>query len=154
SEPATVSSVFEHRPVMLEPTLAGLIDPGFEGRRYRHGTSPTAGERLDGVWVDGTFGRGGHSRALLEHLAPDAKLVVFDRDPLAIVTARQLVATDPCVTVVHAPFADMQQELELLGCTQVRGILLDVGVSSPQIDDADRGFSFMKDGPLDMRMDT
>ena len=138
---------------MLEPAIAALMDPHFDGRRYqRHGVMP--GEPREGVWVDGTFGRGGHSRALLQQLAPSARLIVFDRDPVAVEAARALAATDERVTVRHSPFAAMQTELAELGITQVNGILLDVGVSSPQIDDGSRGFSFMREGPLDMRMDT
>src|SRR5690606_29783005 len=104
--------------------------------------------------VDGTFGRGGHSRALLQCLEQSGRLVVFDKDPRAIDAAKQLASSDGRVSVVHAGFANMQEELAKLGITEVDGILLDIGVSSPQIDDAERGFSFMRDGPLDMRMDT
>nr|MBF0682355.1 16S rRNA (cytosine(1402)-N(4))-methyltransferase RsmH [Pseudomonas sp.] len=140
---------------MLEPTVAALTDPHFDGKRYqRDGLDTPSGEPRAGVWVDGTFGRGGHSRALLQRLGPSARLIVFDRDPLAIEAAHTLAATDKRVTVLHSPFAAMQTELAGLGITQVDGILLDVGVSSPQIDDGSRGFSFMREGPLDMRMDT
>jgi len=140
---------------MLEPAVAALTDPDFDGKRYRPGAIRAAdAARLDGIWVDGTFGRGGHSRALLERLSGSARLIVFDKDPLAIAAARRLADADSRVTVLHAPFSAMQQELEALGVTQVNGVLLDIGVSSPQIDDGARGFSFMREGPLDMRMDT
>ncbi|GAA5235885.1 16S rRNA (cytosine(1402)-N(4))-methyltransferase RsmH [Verticiella sediminum] len=136
---------------MLEPAVAALTAPDFEARRAARATPARS---LRGVWVDGTFGRGGHSRALLGRLAADARLVVFDRDPRAIGEAEALAREDARVTVVHAPFAAMERELQDRGFGEVAGILLDVGVSSPQIDDAERGFSFMRDGPLDMRMDT
>lgn len=139
---------------MLEPAIAALMDPHFDGKRYQRDDSVMPGELHEGVWVDGTFGRGGHSRALLQRLSPSARLVVFDRDPVAVEAAHALAATDERVCVRHSPFAAMQTELAEMGITQVNGILLDVGVSSPQIDDGSRGFSFMREGPLDMRMDT
>ena len=107
----------------------------------------------DGIYVDGTFGRGGHSRALLERLAPAGRLVAFDRDPDAI-AASQALALDPRFTICHASFAEMRAELQALGIRHVNGVLLDLGVSSPQIDTPERGFSFRFDAPLDMRMDT
>jgi 16S rRNA (cytosine1402-N4)-methyltransferase len=110
--------------------------------------------RPDGVYVDGTFGRGGHSRALLARLSPAAKLVVFDKDPEAIAAAQQLAAADPRVLPVHDSFAAMPTALAALGLAQVHGVLLDLGVSSPQIDNPARGFSFRFEAPLDMRMDT
>lgn len=107
-----------------------------------------------GVYVDGTFGRGGHSRLLLEQLDPDGRLVVFDKDPEAVAMAHQLAEEDNRVVVCHDSFAELYPRLESLGFAgRVRGILLDLGVSSPQLDDASRGFSFRNDGPLDMRMD-
>lgn len=109
----------------------------------------------DGFYVDGTFGRGGHSRLLLERLGPAGRLLVVDKDPEAIKTAEVLAAEDDRVLVRHGSFADMEaycQALEVNGA--VSGVLLDLGVSSPQLDDAQRGFSFNKDGPLDMRMDS
>jgi 16S rRNA (cytosine1402-N4)-methyltransferase len=109
---------------------------------------------MSGVYVDGTFGRGGHSRALLARLGSDARLVVFDKDPQAIEVAQELARQDGRVTVVHEGFGDMLVALSSLGIHAVDGVMLDLGVSSPQIDDAGRGFSFMRDGPLDMRMDT
>ena len=105
-----------------------------------------------GIYVDGTFGRGGHSRLLLSRLAADARLIGFDKDPLAIRSGQELAAEDSRFQIVQASFADMKTELAALGIEQVNGILLDLGVSSPQLDDAERGFSFMRDGPLDMRM--
>jgi 16S rRNA (cytosine1402-N4)-methyltransferase len=105
-----------------------------------------------GTYVDGTFGRGGHSRAILERLSPAGRLVAFDKDPAALAEAARI--EDPRFAACHASFGDMAEELGALGITQVQGVLLDLGVSSPQIDDASRGFSFRADAPLDMRMDT
>jgi len=127
--------VFSHETVMLHET----VDAVFCG---------------SGVYVDGTFGRGGHSRLLLSKLDADSILYVFDKDPLAIASANALAEEDSRVRVMHFGFAQMKEELakeNLLG--EVAGILLDLGVSSPQLDDAARGFSFRADGPLDMRMD-
>ncbi|WP_153099313.1 16S rRNA (cytosine(1402)-N(4))-methyltransferase RsmH [Paraburkholderia hayleyella] len=107
--------------------------------------------RSDGVYVDGTFGRGGHSRAVLEQLGSGARLIAFDKDPLAIATAQQI--TDSRFEVVHESFALLRDALAQRGVGRVSGVLLDLGVSSPQIDDPARGFSFRADGPLDMRMD-
>ncbi|ASP37228.1 16S rRNA (cytosine(1402)-N(4))-methyltransferase [Bacterioplanes sanyensis] len=126
---------FKHTTVLLEPTVDGCL----------------AGE--NGVYVDGTFGRGGHSRLLLSKLSAQGRLIGFDKDPQAIATGEQLAAEDPRFTIVKASFADMKTELARLGIDKVNGILLDLGVSSPQLDDASRGFSFLRDGPLDMRMD-
>ena len=108
----------------------------------------------DGVYVDGTFGRGGHSRLILSKLGANGRLVVFDKDPQAIAVARQLAEADKRVQVVHGGFAGFQVALKGLGIEVVDGALFDLGVSSPQIDDAERGFSFRYDAPLDMRMDT
>jgi len=105
----------------------------------------------DGIYVDGTFGRGGHARALLEKLAPAARLIAFDKDPEAVAAATSIV--DVRFTIRHASFASMREEMRALGVTYVHGVLLDLGVSSPQLDDPERGFSFRHDGPLDMRMD-
>jgi len=147
---------YEHRPVLLAPTVDALLSPDFGERRAaaRPGRDEAARARAEGVYVDGTFGRGGHSRALLARLAPAGRLVVFDKDPLAIAAARELAGGDARVSVVHGGFAGMQEALAGLGIGQVDGVMLDLGVSSPQIDDAARGFSFMREGPLDMRMDT
>ena len=125
---------FAHTTVLLEETVAGCL------------TNPA------GVYVDGTFGRGGHSRLLLSRLAPEGRLIGFDKDPLAIQSGKELAAEDGRFQIVQSSFADMKAELSALGIDKVDGILLDLGVSSPQLDDAERGFSFMKDGPLDMRM--
>ncbi|CAI06922.1 16S rRNA (cytosine(1402)-N(4))-methyltransferase RsmH [Aromatoleum aromaticum] len=108
--------------------------------------------RPGGVYVDGTFGRGGHSRAILAKLDADGRLIAFDRDPRAIEVARAL--PDPRLTAVHAPFSAFAEELDRLGLEHVDGVLLDLGVSSPQLDEAARGMSFRFDAPLDMRMDT
>ena len=106
----------------------------------------------DGIYVDGTFGRGGHARAVLAMLGPAGRLVAFDKDPEAVAAAAQI--SDARFVMVHASFGDMTSELSRLGITQVNGVLLDLGISSPQIDDPTRGFSFRHDAPLDMRMDT
>lgn len=125
-----------HRPVMLEEVLAGLK------------------LRANGVYIDGTFGRGGHSLAILEHLGEDGRLIAIDKDPQAVAMGEQTAARDARFQIQRGTFAMLGQiaaTLDLQG--KVDGILLDLGVSSPQLDDADRGFSFMQDGPLDMRMD-
>jgi 16S rRNA (cytosine1402-N4)-methyltransferase len=110
--------------------------------------------RPDGVYVDGTFGRGGHSRAVLDRLGSGGRLVVIDRDPHALEQAVELANGDSRVTVIRGSFGDIEQIAVAQGILgQVDGILLDLGVSSPQLDDAERGFSFLRDGPLDMRMD-
>jgi 16S rRNA (cytosine1402-N4)-methyltransferase len=106
----------------------------------------------DGVYVDGTFGRGGHSRALLARLSPRGRLIAFDRDPEAVVSGRSGIA-DPRFSIHHARFGAMKATLAGLGVTGIDGLLLDLGVSSPQIDNPARGFSFRFDAPLDMRMD-
>ena len=108
--------------------------------------------REDGIYIDGTFGRGGHSRLILSQLGEKGKLIAIDRDPQAIAAAAEI--TDPRFSIIHGPFsalAEYVSERDLVG--KIDGILLDLGVSSPQLDDAERGFSFMRDGPLDMRMD-
>jgi 16S rRNA (cytosine1402-N4)-methyltransferase len=109
----------------------------------------------DGVYVDGTFGRGGHSRALLARLSPRGRLIAFDKDPdaLAAASAGATRVTDPRFSICHASFAQMAQHLADAGMSKVDGVLLDLGVSSPQIDNPARGFSFRFDAPLDMRMD-
>lgn len=109
--------------------------------------------RADGCYMDGTFGRGGHSRLILERLGPDGRLLGFDKDPLAIATGNALAAEDGRFVVVQRSFADLGEEAAARGLVgKVDGLLLDLGVSSPQLDDAERGFSFLNDGPLDMRM--
>ena len=128
------SAGFRHKTVLLDEAVDGVF------------TKP------DGVYVDGTFGRGGHSRALLAKLAPEGRLIGIDRDPEAVAAAAAI--TDPRFTVSHGSFADMAELLADVGVHQVDGVLLDRGVSSPQIDNPERGFSFRFVGPLDMRMDT
>jgi len=128
---------WQHTTVLLHEAIDALV------------TSPS------GVYVDGTFGRGGHSRLLLERLAPTGRLVALDRDPAAVAAASAGATRvdDPRFSIHHANFADMPALLASLGIDKVDGVLLDLGVSSPQIDDPARGFSFRFDGPLDMRMD-
>ncbi|WAC43093.1 16S rRNA (cytosine(1402)-N(4))-methyltransferase RsmH [Pseudomonas sp. SL4(2022)] len=130
-----MTSNFRHITVLLDEAVEGLA------------------VRANGCYLDGTFGRGGHSRLILEGLGPDGRLLGFDKDPLAIATGNALAAEDGRFVVVQRSFAELGDELvqrALAG--KVSGILLDLGVSSPQLDDAERGFSFMNDGPLDMRM--
>lgn len=125
----------QHVPVLLHESLEALAI------------------RPDGTYIDATFGRGGHSRAILAQLGAGGRLYAFDRDPRAAAAAAEL-ASDPHFHFIHAPFstlAEAAQREQISG--QVDGILFDLGVSSPQLDDAERGFSFMRDGPLDMRMD-
>lgn len=110
--------------------------------------------RSDGIYVDGTFGRGGHSKKILMNLGPTGRLIVFDKDPQAIEVAMKLASEDARVSVVHNGFSSLNTALNELGIAKVDGILLDLGISSPQIDDGSRGFSFRFDAPLDMRMDT
>jgi 16S rRNA (cytosine1402-N4)-methyltransferase len=110
-------------------------------------------DRNTGIYVDATFGRGGHTRLLLSKLDAQARVYAFDKDPQALAVAAELAEQDSRFQIIHASFADMQQALNDLGVTQVDGVMADLGVSSPQLDQAERGFSFMKDGPLDMRMD-
>ena len=105
-----------------------------------------------GVYVDCTFGRGGHSRAILARLGSAGRVIAFDRDPAAIGAGAKLA--DPRLRLVHAAFGELKATLAQLGVARVNGVLLDLGVSSPQVDDAARGFSFRTDGPLDMRMDS
>ncbi|MBB3224683.1 16S rRNA (cytosine(1402)-N(4))-methyltransferase RsmH [Pseudoduganella umbonata] len=128
---------FQHRTVLLDEAVDALA---------------IAGARADGIYVDGTFGRGGHSRLLLSRLGANGRLVAFDKDPQAIATAQTI--EDPRFTIVHDSFATMAAAFAERGIGQVDGVLLDLGISSPQVDDAARGFSFRNDGPLDMRMDT
>ena len=125
-----------HVPVLLGPVLDGLnLKP-------------------DGCYVDGTFGRGGHSREILRQLGENGRLIAIDRDPQAIAAAPEVLAADPRFELIRGDFAQLETfigERGLVG--QVDGLLFDLGVSSPQLDEADRGFSFLRDGPLDMRMD-
>ncbi|MGH8854896.1 MAG: 16S rRNA (cytosine(1402)-N(4))-methyltransferase RsmH [Telluria sp.] len=128
---------YQHRTVLLDEAVDALN---------------LEGERANGTYIDGTFGRGGHSRLILSRLGPQGRLIAFDKDLQAIATAQQV--NDPRFTIVHDSFATMADALAARGIGQVDGILLDLGISSPQVDDATRGFSFRQDGPLDMRMDT
>ncbi|SFS41642.1 16S rRNA (cytosine1402-N4)-methyltransferase [Succinivibrio dextrinosolvens] len=125
---------FSHIPVLLNEVLDGLdIKP-------------------DGIYVDATFGRGGHSRKILERLGPSGRLYGLDRDLTAVEAAKEIKDERFCIT--HSAFSNILEVCERLGIAgKVDGILMDIGVSSPQIDDPSRGFSFDKDGPLDMRMD-
>ncbi len=109
--------------------------------------------REDGIYVDGTFGRGGHSRLILSRLGSQGRLIVFDKDPQAIEAAQKLAGQDGRVTVVHDGFSSFQTTLDKLRIEAIDGALFDLGISSPQIDDGARGFSFRFDAPLDMRMD-
>ncbi|MCR4529482.1 16S rRNA (cytosine(1402)-N(4))-methyltransferase RsmH [Acinetobacter venetianus] len=109
--------------------------------------------RDTGIFIDATFGRGGHTQLLLSKLDANARVYAFDKDPQALEVAAQLEQEDSRFKVIHASFADIQAELSNIGITEVDGIMADLGVSSPQLDQAERGFSFMHDGPLDMRMD-
>lgn len=109
----------------------------------------------DGTYIDCTFGRGGHSRAVLAALSENGRLMAFDKDPQAIEKGHALEQEDPRFEIIHGSFSLLEQEVterKLFG--QIDGVLMDLGVSSPQLDQAERGFSFMQDGPLDMRMDT
>ena len=125
----------EHYSVLLHESIEGLIN------------------QPNGIYVDGTFGRGGHSRQILQKLGPDAKLIGIDKDPQAIEEGKKLAAQDSRFSIYHGSFAQMRQALDASGVGgKVDGVLLDLGVSSPQLDQAERGFSFMNDGPLDMRM--
>jgi 16S rRNA (cytosine1402-N4)-methyltransferase len=110
--------------------------------------------RPAGIYVDGTFGRGGHSRYLLERLATGARLLGVDKDPAAQAAAAALQRSEPRFEFFHGSFAELPAQLQRMGIDAVDGILLDLGVSSPQLEEAQRGFSFLHDGPLDMRMDT
>ena len=122
-----------HIPVLLDEAVQALVT------------------RADGTYVDGTFGRGGHARAILAQLAPQGRLIAFDRDPEAVASAASI--GDGRFTVRHARFAEMREQLAAIGVSVVDGVLLDLGVSSPQLDKPERGFSFRHDAPLDMRMD-
>jgi len=110
--------------------------------------------RADGIYIDGTFGRGGHSRLILDRLGEGGRLIGFDKDVSAVREAREMFAGDGRFSMVHGSFAEIASVVGEMGLQRgVDGLLLDLGVSSPQLDEAERGFSFMQDGPLDMRMD-
>ena len=134
---------FAHTTVLLHEAVDALL-------------AHEAGEQTDGVYVDATFGRGGHARLLLQRLGEQGRLIAFDRDPEAVATATSGTARvdDPRFFIHHSRFGDIAAVLSADGVTCIDGLLLDLGVSSPQIDDPARGFSFRFDGPLDMRMDT
>ncbi|MEJ5064433.1 16S rRNA (cytosine(1402)-N(4))-methyltransferase RsmH [Erwinia sp. MYb375] len=129
-----MQDTFKHTTVLLDEAVNGL------------------NIHSDGIYIDGTFGRGGHSRLILSQLGEQGRLYAIDRDPQAIAAAAEI--TDPRFNIIHGPFSALAEYVEERGLTgKIDGILLDLGVSSPQLDDAERGFSFMRDGPLDMRMD-
>jgi 16S rRNA (cytosine1402-N4)-methyltransferase len=132
------SSNLQHTTVLLNEAIDAIV------------TTP------DGIYLDGTYGRGGHARLLLSRLSPKARLIAIDRDPQAVAAATTGAARidDPRFSIHHTSFAQMLPLMAQLGVQQVDGVLLDLGVSSPQIDDPARGFSFRFDGPLDMRMNT
>ena len=109
--------------------------------------------RSDGIYLDCTFGRGGHSRAILASLDEGGRLIGFDRDPSAVASARDLAKKDSRFEIVHTAFSELESALDSIAIARVHGVLMDLGVSSPQLDQAERGFSFQVDGPLDMRMD-
>ena len=125
-----------HVPVLLGPVLEGLrIKP-------------------DGCYVDGTFGRGGHSGEILRQLNANGRLIAIDRDPQAIISAPEALRNDPRFELIRGEIAELETRIDERGCSgRVDGLLFDLGVSSPQLDEAERGFSFLRDGPLDMRMD-
>jgi len=125
---------YSHRPVLLAEAVTALTSGNLSS---------------NAVFIDGTFGRGGHSQALLNMLSPQAQLLAFDKDLSALATAQHI--TDSRFTIVHSSFAAMAQFAK---AASVDGVLLDLGISSPQVEEATRGFSFRRDGPLDMRMDT
>ncbi|MGO2672441.1 16S rRNA (cytosine(1402)-N(4))-methyltransferase RsmH [Psychrobacter celer] len=143
---------FVHDAVLLQEAVAAVL--GVKSLPKRTDDAPQPSLQMSGIYVDATFGRGGHSRLLLSHLSDDATLVVFDKDPTAIAVAQELAASDSRVKVVHDSFATLTDSLAALGIDQVDGLMADLGISSPQIDDGSRGFSFMRDGAVDMRMDT
>ncbi len=128
-----------HRPVLLAEAVTALLESPL-----LQAESPEKS-----ILIDGTFGRGGHSRALLEAIRSDANLIAFDKDLQAIAEAKNI--SDTRFQIIHSSFANMSQHAEP---ASVAGVLLDLGISSPQVDEAERGFSFRRDGPLDMRMNT
>ncbi len=131
-----MAEVHAHRTVLLGEAVAALNIRG------------------DGIYLDGTFGRGGHARAILERLGPKGRLLAFDKDPQAVKSAQELMAQDDRLEIERGSFAMVREAVKRRDWVgQVDGVLLDLGVSSPQLDDAERGFSFRHDGPLDMRMD-
>ena len=157
-EPANPDElIFVHDAVLLQEAVAAVL--GVKALPKQTGSDEQSSDRqnslnMSGIYVDATFGRGGHSRLLLSQLADDATLIVFDKDPTAIRVAQELASIDSRVQVVHDSFATLTDSLAAMGITQVDGLMADLGISSPQIDDGSRGFSFMRDGAVDMRMDT
>ena len=148
---------FVHDAVLLQETVAAVLGVKALPKQTDDAEQSSDNQnslQMSGVYVDATFGRGGHSRLLLSQLADDATLIVFDKDPTAISVARELAKTDSRVKVVHDSFATLTDSLAAMGIMQVDGLMADLGISSPQIDDGSRGFSFMRDGAVDMRMDT
>ena len=128
---------FTHRPVLLAEAVTSVLG------------ETTSSEQQSITIIDGTFGRGGHSREILKHLNSQSKLIAFDKDLQAIAEAKTI--QDPRFQIIHESFASMAEQVP---SNSIDGVLLDLGISSPQIDDPSRGFSFRADGPLDMRMDT
>ncbi len=148
---------FVHDAVLLQETVAAVLGVKALPKQTDDAEQSSDNQnslQMSGIYVDATFGRGGHSRLLLSQLADDATLIVFDKDPTAISVARELAKTDSRVKVVHDSFATLTDSLAAMGIMQVDGLMADLGISSPQIDDGSRGFSFMRDGAVDMRMDT
>lgn len=143
TEGLTDESASDHVPVLLQEVLTHLVGrtPASEGA-----------EGESGIFVDATFGRGGHSRKLLEQLSAHGQLVALDRDPEALVEAQRLAGQDPRFSFCQARFSELEEVLRDKKIEGVRGVLMDVGVSSPQLDRPERGFSFAAQGPLDMRM--
>jgi len=135
--------MLEHRSVLCDETVDLLT-----------GRDAGPAECVEGIYVDATFGRGGHVRRLLEVLGPGSRVIGIDRDPEAVAAGARLAAADARLQVVHARFSELAVVLERLAVDSVQGVMMDLGVSSPQLDDPARGFSFRFDGPLDMRMDT
>lgn len=128
--------LIQHQPVLLRESIEALAI------------------KSEGLYVDGTFGRGGHSREILKHLGPKGRLLAIDKDPEAVEFAHRYLGEDQRFTIIHGSFRELDTFVQTVFGRNVDGILLDLGVSSPQFDQSERGFSFTHDGPLDMRMDT
>lgn len=143
-----------HDAVLLNEAVEALVQ-GKQLSDNRETDSSDNAQKIDGIFIDCTFGRGGHSRELLSKLGDNSQLLAFDKDPQAIEVAEQLASEDPRFEIVHDSFSLLAEEIakrDWVG--KIDGVLMDLGVSSPQLDQADRGFSFMQDGPLDMRMNS
>ena len=157
-EPANPDELsFVHDAVLLQEAVAAVLGVNSLPKQTDDTEQSSESQnnlKMSGIYVDATFGRGGHSRLLLSQLSDDATLIVFDKDPTAIRVAQELASKDSRVKVVHDSFATLTDSLAAMGITQVDGLMADLGISSPQIDDGSRGFSFMRDGAVDMRMDT